>query len=207
MKNNVAVLFIPIIFLSSLKSAAQNIDINILRSINQHQTAFKDHYLGFCVSSVIVVNIATPISIFADGLIKRDKQLQRDAIYMAGAFLASTIIVEGTKYVVNRTRPFVTYPFIVNRDNESGGNSFPSAHASAAFTTATSLALYYPKWYVITPAYIWAASVGWGRMYQGAHYPSDILVGAIVGSASAWVSYKLEKKMNKKHPVATNPIL
>jgi undecaprenyl-diphosphatase len=36
-------------------------------------------------------------------------------------------------------------------------------------------------------------------MYQGVHYPSDVLVGAVVGAGSAWISYKVEKWMDKKH--------
>jgi undecaprenyl-diphosphatase len=36
-------------------------------------------------------------------------------------------------------------------------------------------------------------------MYQGVHYPSDVLVGALVGAGSAWLSYKVEKWMDKKH--------
>jgi undecaprenyl-diphosphatase len=55
------------------------------------------------------------------------------------------------------------------------------------------LALRYRKWYVIAPAYVFASSVGWARMYQGVHYPSDVVAGALVGAASAWLGYKAQK--------------
>jgi len=35
-------------------------------------------------------------------------------------------------------------------------------------------------------------------MYQGVHYPSDVFVGAIVGAGSAWVAYKVRKRIDKK---------
>ena len=41
-------------------------------------------------------------------------------------------------------------------------------------------------------------------MYQGVHYPSDIFVGAIVGAGSAWLGYKAQKWMDKKHKKITN---
>ena len=77
--------------------------------------------------------------------------------------------------------------------------SFPSGHVSAAFCTATSLSLRFHKWYVIAPSFLWATSVGWARMYQGVHYPSDVLAGAIVGAGSAWLGYKIQHRMEKKH--------
>jgi membrane-associated phospholipid phosphatase len=117
---------------------------------------------------------------------------------MAGAFFLSTAVTLTTKDIVKRDRPFVTYPFIIKRD-AGGGYSFPSGHTSAAFTTATSLSLYFPKWYVILPSYLWAASVGYGRLYLGVHYPTDVLAGAVVGAGSAWLSWKVQKWMDKKH--------
>jgi membrane-associated phospholipid phosphatase len=55
------------------------------------------------------------------------------------------------------------------------------------------LSLNYPKWYVVVPSYAWASLVGYSRMAIGMHYPSDVLIGALVGSASSFLVYKLRK--------------
>ena len=103
------------------------------------------------------------------------------------------------KVTINRDRPFVKYPFDVfpNQIDETG-HSMPSAHTALAFTTATSLYLAYPKWYVALPAFTWATAVGYSRMYLGQHYPSDVLVGAIVGGGSACLTNWLNKKFIEK---------
>jgi membrane-associated phospholipid phosphatase len=51
----------------------------------------------------------------------------------------------------------------------------------------------YPKWYVIVPSYSWAVAVGYSRMHMGMHYPSDVLMGAIIGTASSFLSFKVQK--------------
>jgi membrane-associated phospholipid phosphatase len=174
-------------------------DIDLLKSINQNGTAFKTSFAKADAQSVLIFNMALPAAIFAEGMYRHDKQLKENAIFIAGGYLLSTAITMGTKIVVNRTRPFATYPFIIKRYDENSDYSFPSGHTSAAFCTATSVSLYYPKWYVIAPAYLWAASVGWARMYQGVHYPSDVLAGAVVGAGSAWLSYYIQKKLAHKN--------
>ena len=122
-------------------------------------------------------------------------QLQKEALYVAGGFIVSSIVTQGMKRIIKRDRPFVTYPFIVKRD-VGGSYSFPSGHTSAAFCTATSLSLLFPKWYVIVPSYLYAATVGYARMYQGVHYPSDVLIGAFVGSGSAYLTHKVNQWLN-----------
>ena len=160
--------------------------------------AFKNNFFKATAQSVTVFNIVAPASILTAGIINHDKQMQKNAAYMIGGFVVSSIVTQGMKHIVRRDRPYVTYPYLIKRD-VGGSYSFPSGHTSAAFCTATSLSLLFPKWYVIAPSYLYAATVGYARMYQGVHYPSDVLVGAAVGAGSAWISYKVEKWMDKKH--------
>ena len=117
---------------------------------------------------------------------------------MVGGYILNAAVTQGMKRIIQRDRPFVTYSFIIKRD-AGGGYSFPSGHTSAAFCTATSLSLLFPRWYVIAPSYLYASAVGYARMYQGVHYPTDVLAGAIVGAGCAWLSFKAEAWMEKKH--------
>jgi membrane-associated phospholipid phosphatase len=186
------------LIMMQLASVAQNIDVDILKTINKRETGFKDKYLGFNASSVYPVSIAVPLSIAVAAFIKHDNELKKDALFMGASIIASTLVTTATKHLVNRKRPFAAYDFIVKREDNESWLSFPSGHTSAAFCTATSLALRYHKWYVIAPAGIYAVSVGWARLYQGVHYPSDVLAGALVGAGSAWLGYKAQKWITRK---------
>lgn len=178
-------------------SFSQNFDINLLKTINSNESSFKSNFFKADAQTVTVFNIAAPLGVFTAGLIKHNKTLQKDAAYMAGAFVLSSAITTAAKQVIRRKRPFDEYPFIIKRA-EGGSYSMPSGHTSAAFTTATSLSLLFPKWYVIVPSYLWAGSIGYARMYQGVHYPTDVFVGALVGAGSAWIAWKVQKWMDKK---------
>lgn len=188
---------LPFFVLLSFFAPAQNFDIDMLKSINGSETCFKNDFTNVISKSVTPVNFAAPVTLFVVGLAKHDKKLQKDAAYFAGGYLLSAVITSGTKHIVQRERPYNAYSFIKKRDL-GGGYSFPSGHTSAAFYAATSMSILYPKWYVIAPSYLWATSVGYARMYQGVHYPSDVIVGAMVGAGSAWVAYKVHQWMDKK---------
>ena len=193
-KSLVSILLLLLVTLQ-FRVSGQNTDINLLKPINKNETAFKNAWLGGVASADIPLSVGIPVGIAITGFIRHDDHLKQDALYMGVGFLISSAITISVKKLVNRQRPFVTYPFIIKRDTESGSESFPSGHTSSAFCTATELALRYPTWYVIVPSYIFAASVGWARMYQGVHYPSDVLAGAVVGAGSAWLGWKLQKWM------------
>lgn len=187
--------FILLLIISNC--GAQNIDVKLLKKFNSRETKFKDKYLGANSSFITPVTVAVPASLLIGGVITGNKQLTKDAIYVTGSYLLSGAVTTILKKSIARKRPCDQYQDIVIRQTTHGGGSFPSGHTSAAFNLATSLSLRYHKWYVIAPSYLYAASVGWARMYQGVHYPSDVLVGAIVGCGTAWVGYKVQNKWSK----------
>jgi membrane-associated phospholipid phosphatase len=180
-------------------SIAQNFDITTLKSINEKESSFKNGYAKFCSKTTTPISIAIPLAVLSIGLITKDKALQKDALCIAGSFAVSTIVTQAAKHIIKRERPYQTYSFIIQRTDADANTSMPSGHTSAAFCTATALSLRYKKWYVIAPSYLYATSVAWARMYQGVHYPTDVFVGAIVGSGSAWLGYKLQKIIFKKN--------
>ncbi len=175
---------------------AQNTDIEMLRKINLGRDRNLDNTFVFISNSVTPISVLVPISIFFEGYSSRDSVLKNKGLFIGTTLCVSTAATVALKYGVNRKRPFVTYPDI-QKVADAGSYSFPSGHTSDAFATATSLSLAFPKWYVITPSFLWACSVGYSRMDLGVHYPSDVLAGAIVGAGSAFVCYKANQWIHK----------
>jgi membrane-associated phospholipid phosphatase len=199
---NCAVLFFLIVLLQ-VTLPAQNFDINTLQSINKNETAFKNSYSKTNANLVTPLSFGIPTAIAVAGFIQHDKKLQQDALYIAGSYIGSALVTYSIKHIVKRERPYQQYPAIKQRASAENNASFPSGHTSAAFCTATSVALRYRKWYFVVPAYIYATSVAWARMYQGVHYPSDVFTGSLVGAGSAWLGFKLQQWVQKKHQPKT----
>ncbi len=187
-----------LLLLLSFTTYSQNLDIRILRQINEHRNVYLDGTFKTISSSVSPISIAAPILIFGTGLIEKDQELKQKGLMIGATFLATTVFVTALKHAVNRARPFESYPDI-QKMAAGGSSSFPSGHTSDAFSTATSLSLAFPKWYVIAPSYIYATAVGYSRMHLGVHYPSDVLAGAVVGAGSAFLCYKAQKWINHRN--------
>jgi membrane-associated phospholipid phosphatase len=177
---------------------AQNIDIRILRSVYSPHDLQSDKFMKFVSNSNNGMIIGIPITVGIVGLIKHDDKWVNSACQIVVANAINLGATFSLKYAINRDRPFLTYHDIRNKVNEASP-SFPSGHTSSAFATATSLSLAFPKWYVVVPSYIWAGTVGYSRMQLGVHYPGDVLGGMITGAGSAFITYKLNKWINKSH--------
>lgn len=194
MKNIIIYFFL---FAFSFTAISQNADINLLKSINLNRNKNLDPTFRVITNITAPISIGTPIIVLSIGLIKKDSSLTHKGLFIAETILGATIISTALKYTVKRSRPFVTYPFIENETSASSP-SFPSGHTSVAFATATSLSIAFPKWYVIVPSFLWAGLVGYSRMDLGVHYPSDVLVGAVIGAGSAYLCHIINKRVNQK---------
>lgn len=176
---------------------SQNIDIRLLRSINSSKPLPSDNFFRFVSNSDVYLVIGIPAGMATAGLIKHNDKLLRNACVTLAVVAVNSGITTALKYSINRDRPFATYPDITKKSS-AGSPSFPSGHTSSAFAAATSVSMAYPKWYVIFPSYAWAGTVAYSRMDLGVHYPSDVLVGVLIGAGSAWLTHEVNRKLNNK---------
>jgi undecaprenyl-diphosphatase len=178
---------------------AQGADLNLLKSINGPPTG-ADSKWKFISHKAIIVNVAAPVSLVVAGFINHDDNLKISGLQTAASFIVAGTATYAIKNIFDRQRPFVSHPDVIYAKEYPTDAAFPSGHTSFAFSTATSLSLAIPKWYVIAPSFLYAGAVGYSRMYLGVHYPSDVLGGAIVGAGSAFITWKLQKWIVGKRP-------
>ena len=108
------------------------------------------------------------------------------------AMIIGLVVVNFTiKPLVARDRPWLVIENFVNLVPEKDPNSFPSGHTNAAFAFALAVCMAAPKRWMKITAVCMAVVMGLSRLYVGVHFPSDVLVGALIGSlcglAGAWV--------------------
>ena len=95
--------------------------------------------------------------------------------------VASYGVNQAIKFVVRRRRPELDdLPPITPVVTQL---SFPSAHATTSFAAARGYARVAPAWALYAAASAFAVS----RPYLGVHYPSDVIAGAVLGTAVAEV--------------------
>ncbi len=178
-------------------SFSQNADINLLRKLNETNNRRMDAFFNGVSETATPVSAGAPIIFFTIGTIRKNETIKINSYKQASAIVLSSLISVSLKYSIKRDRPYEKYSFIMKKTNEHTP-SFPSGHTTAAFTTATMLALEYPKWQVAVPAYLWAGAVAYSRMRLGVHYPSDVLGGIVIGVGSAVLVNQVAKALNKK---------
>ena len=108
------------------------------------------------------------------------------------------------KLFIERPRPYVRFPEREPLLHTAFDYSLPSGHAATSFAAATVLTRFAPR---LGPAFfVLAAAVAWSRVYVGVHYPSDILLGALlgtaIGAALVWLEERTKPARARRRPGA-----
>lgn len=97
------------------------------------------------------------------------------------------------KDAVGRPRPHF-HPLIAVPSSPA----FPSGHTTTSFAGAALLGWFFPR---LRPAlYLLAAAIGWSRLYNGVHWPYDVLGGAVLGTLVALAAIASLRRLARSRP-------
>lgn len=122
-------------------------------------------------------------SFYLGGVLFNDDQavqVAQDAL--AASLIASGLVTPSLKLLAGRSRPRESDDIYYFKPFNNANASFPSGHTTEAFTLAAVISEHYNNAGVACTSYGIASLVGLARSYHAAHYASDILAGAMIGT-------------------------
>jgi membrane-associated phospholipid phosphatase len=158
-------------------------DREVARFMSEHQSESADNVLSAIEPFGDDGAAYVLAGLYAGGLAFGKPALRKIAIEGAvSGTIASGFIVVSLKALTGRARPREergthTFAFL------GEGKSFPAGHAAGAFSVASVFAAHTAKRELQIPLYALATAVGIARLYHGGHFVSDVVAGALIGTA------------------------
>jgi undecaprenyl-diphosphatase len=141
------------------------------------------------------------------------RQFWMNALALAASAIVGGIALHLIKNAVHAPRPLTVFAsdiaagkvYVNVMFERLYQNSFPSGHTQIAFTVATVLLWAFAragklKWWGAAIILGIASLIGVSRIYVGAHFPSDVLGGAVLGSITALVCCLAVGRLQIKRP-------
>lgn len=124
------------------------------------------------------------------GVFLRDfwqKTRRSNVFFIFCSILAAGLVVQVTKVLVGRTRPILfealDFSGFYPPSFDWVFNSMPSGHTAISFAGLVMIGMLVPR--IKSLAWILAVLIGVSRVAQGAHWPSDVILGAFMGMMMA----------------------
>jgi len=131
-------------------------------------------------------NIGVIGSLYLGGMIFKDKKALLTAELCTKSLLTAVVVFRGLKRVFRRKRPYMNEGADHWFSSQEGSSyrSFPSGHATTAWSVATVIAgMYKDRKAVPIACYSLASLVCLSRMTENKHWMSDVFVGTVIGYA------------------------
>ena len=143
---------------------------------------------------------------YAYGEIADNYNAKTTALDGLSASLITALVSSSIKGIVGRARPNTGLG--PHHFNPGGGDySFPSGHATGAFTFASVIAAHYDEVWVDATAYTIASLVGVARIQLDAHWTSDVIAGGLIGGLIGHHLVEFNRTLRENHPSAWTPTL
>lgn len=174
-----------------MQSGLSELEIGILLWIQEN---FRFSFLNPIMQFITTLGDKGFFWILACILLVLFKKTRRIGVIAAVALALNTLIVNVIlKTQIMRVRPFVLEEGLSLITRLPKDSSFPSGHTSASFATAVIMFKGLPR-YAGIPALVLAFLIGFSRLYVGAHFPTDVLAGAVIGTTVALAVWWYFKK-------------
>jgi hypothetical protein len=128
-----------------------------------------------------------------------ENTLQTGEDTLTASLIASGIITPTLKLAFGRARPRANQGVNYFKPFSKANASFPSGHTTEAFALASVISGHYEEAWVGYTSYTIAGLVGVARTYHDAHFASDVLAGAMIGTlvGTSVVNYNRERRAGK----------
>jgi len=151
-----------------------------------HKLAWLGKWYGKNDINPIITFAGVTGGLFLIGKARDDDYLVRTTGIMTESYLFTAGFTIAIKLLTGRSRPSTgegakKWRFIGLHKRQT--RSFPSGHAASAFSMVGALTSRHSEWWVQVPAWTLGTGFAAQRIDSGAHWTSDVLVGAVMGYA------------------------
>jgi membrane-associated phospholipid phosphatase len=151
-------------------------NVKLFRAINSRRSRFLDRFYRyfFRLGKSYTLPVFLPFFYYAGGF--------ESFLHLFLSLVLTGVLMPAIKYTFRHQRPsklmddvYLLEPVTLK--------SFPSADAAYAFTLL-GVIIFYGNFYLIALFSVYAFLIAYGRVYMGAHFPVDVIVGSVIGLLS-----------------------
>jgi membrane-associated phospholipid phosphatase len=181
--------------LAAATGAALATDHHTLSTVVSHDASFNGDNVN-ASNALIGGFIAAPAALFAVGHYEQNEKARETGLLGAEALADAVAVEQGMKLVFWRERPALDHSRGLFFQSGAGwDSSFPSSHATLAWSSAAVIADEYRSPWVQVGVYTLATGVSLTRVMGQEHFPTDVLVG----SAAGWLVGHYVARSHRRH--------